>query len=598
MNLLLFILEAILQIFTSWTLAYHLALLINLPVKFIVLPFLIILGIVIKLFWSRWNQLLSLPLEKRALLGILGLSLATGIFTLVISRPDADDLVYFHRSLVQLQHLDRPFILTDTLHNQSSLPPFAITHVMTSYEPLTALVAVVIGIDPLSAYHNLSPFVAGILLPSIYVLLYQHFKVDKYIAILAASFAILFLIVDGNLHRSFGNFALVRLWQGKAILVTLLLPFILLLAYRYFNDATFLNYILVSMAGISAVGLSSSGIFLIPIFIFAISIASLFSYGFSYTYFKRAILLNTASFYCLGIGISLLVGLLPPIPDTPVWYIGPSNWQENLKLVIGDEATLIRNLIILIALPLISLERPGKIFLIFLTGVLSLIFANPVLGPFWFEKIRSGAYWRLAYLYPIPWCAGLIIPASVGGVLGRRQMILRMSVALVVLFTTFNAYQGSVLSPPAGASPVYFNALGEYKLHPAQLAFARSVSDRLQYKSLLAPEEIVVTLGLINPTVKFEATRTGTTVNIFTGVGRITEGVQREAAQMLVTDCELSPTKESAFLNSLDRLDAVVIRENCEPLLSTALFRLERLTGKQWIEVEHNNGYILIIRKP
>ena len=591
------LLEAALYLFASWTLSYHLLLLVRLPAKYTGGLSLVIFSLLVVFAWRRWKHVISLPQTNPIwfLWSIAVLSLGTGIFTLVVSRPDADDLVYFHRALVQLSHLDCPFFTTDTLHNVPDLPPFSYVHIMTSYEPLVAMVANWLRIDPLSAYHNISAFVLGVLLPIPYALLYRQFGVTHRSTILATLILLLFLLIDGNLHRSFGNFSLVRLWQGKVILIAFLLPLTLLFAYRYFREPTAHNFILLVLSGVSASGLSSSGIFLFPMFLFAISTACILSFGFSLIALKRAVLLNLGSIYCGGIAFALLTGLIPPISDSAVWDLGPAIWSQTLELVIGDRATLVRNLLILLILPLVGLKKPGAWFLFWLTIAIGVLFTNPIFGPFWFEHLRSGAYWRIAYLFPLPLSVGLIVPALIDNK-DMGSYWLHISTVIVTGLAIFFASQYTVLFPPKGAAPVYFKMPWEYKLPPVELAFARSVSGRLQNKNLLAPQGVSVTLGLINPTIKFEATRFGTTLNILNNAGQYNEGLRREKAQLLVDACARDPEVYAAFLQSLSTGVNAVVTRDCQTTLLPKLADLQELGFGRWLEVERNNGYVLLLR--
>lgn len=623
MNILIVLIEVVLQIFSSWTIAYHFALATGSPAKLTYIPFLAILLLLIGLSWRRWKRTLWVSIGQWWFWpGIIGLALITGSFTLFTSRPDYDDFDYFHRGLAQLQHMDQPFILTDTTHRVSGQPPpFSTLHLITSYEPLLAMGAALLGVDPLSVYQNFSAFIAGIILPIVYVLLYRQFRLNQALALLATLCALLFLLLDGNLHRSFGNFSLVRLWQGKVILVAILIPLTLLLAYRFLSYPSLNKLSLAAMASICAVGLSGSGVFLIPILIFCVSLAYLFSYRFSYKRLKRVIILNLASFYPAAIVIGLVLGLIPRPVDTTVWNaIWPLNWWDNLALVIGDNPTLIRNLLILLGLPVVSLVStakfsrggsnvellgveawpaslapskslvwPLKRFFVFLFIILCIIVANPISGWLWMRLIQPAAYWRVTYLFPLPWCSGLIV-CSLRGFKANPSHWLRVGVAMCAILATINAYQFSVFSQ------LRFKAPWDYKFFPQEFAFTRSISERVQGRNLLGPESVVVVLGLINPSVKFEATRPVSTLHTFYNVNQPKEGSRRLAAQELITTCKRSPENEAALLQSLELGVNAIVMQDCGELLLTLSNSLDKVMPGKWQEVERNNGYVLFLR--
>jgi hypothetical protein len=657
------IIELLLGVFAGWTLAYHFALLVNLPARLTVIPFLAVVILFIASSAKRWSRAIKyvseneegvlfgaaalfltvavlvlvqllpnaddvfiefsgnmpgvltarcfffVPLiavglrkwrrrsanrcaltdEEWAVFGIAALALLVGVFCMLQWRPDADDFSFFRRAAVQLEHLELPFIRLDTSHNVPGLPPISQLHILTSYEPLVAMGAHAVGVDPLRIYQNVSALVVGVLLPIIYVLLYRKFRLDRTQALLASSFAIAFLLLDGNVHRSFGNITLVRFWQGKTILWGLLLPMIFLLALRFLSRPTFAGFCLVAMAGICAVGLSGSGVFLMPVFVFALSVAHLLSYGFSRPRLKRALMLNLASFYCAVVAVGLFTGLIPQPAETTAWDIWAPGWWQNLNLVIdGSLASLGRDLVILLIVPIVALVKPLNRFPVILSVVLCLMFANPLLGPVWVEVLHSASYWRLAYLFPMPWCAGLVACLITRLSLRDMQARLRAATAAIAILMVAVAFQTPVLQG--------LRTPWTYQFGSQELAFSRSVSGQLQGKSVLAPQDVVIVMGLLDPSITFESTRRAQTLHAFRNVGQVDEGVRRSDAQELVYKCVRSPERDEALLRSCQgSVDAVVVRE-CQAEHLAALVELLASAPGQWEEVERNNGYILFMR--
>lgn len=601
MKVFITIIEIVVQLFASWTIAYHVSLLVQLPAQLIVLPFLAIFLISLYLFYQDSVKALKdfnvlWPKQRTFLFGIFGFCLLLGSLTVFLSRPDYDDFSFFHRVLVQLRHLDQPFFLTDTGHNITGLPALSLTHVMTSYEPLVGLTANWLNIDPLWAYQNLAGFVVAALLPLVYFSLYRQLRLGQIAASIATIIAILFLFLDGNLHRSFGNFAFVRCWQGKAILAMLGVPIAILFCLRFLRCPSWRYFSLVAMVAISAVGLSGSGIFMIPFLIFAIALSYGFSDGNSWQRWKRIILLNLTVFYPVAIAIALKTGILPQPIDVAVWIEGwPATWWQNLQLVVGDLATLIRNLLILLLLPLIGLSRQNYRFLVGLSISLCLIFANPLLGSVWLNIVQPGAYWRLAYLFPLPLCTGLIASPLIW----RTQKIraqklplhkLRIGLATIVALAIVHAYQFSVFSSENAS--IRWKTVAEYKLPEPELTFARTISDQVSNRQFLASESIVVALGLINPTVRFEATRPVETLHLLRNFRQPAEGEARVLAQQTTMTCK--PTKQ--FWQSLEDVNALILGK-CPPEALTSLSNQLTTEPQTWKKVYQTPEYTLFLRE-
>jgi hypothetical protein len=562
-----------------------------LPARLVWLPFAFLLA---PALWLAWASRKRLPRRRRSggawLAAVCALSLASGAFTMILLRPDHDDLTYFHRALAQLEELDRPFFTGDTVHNVPGLPPASVLHVMTSYEPMVALGARLAGVPPLAAYHLAVPFLAGTLLPLVYLLLYRRLRLGRGLALAATAVALLFLVEDGGTHRSFGNVAYVRLWQGKTILWTLLIPATLLLAQRFLQRPTRSNLAFVAMAAVSGVGLSNSGVYLMPLLLLSLGAAHLLSRGVSRRRLAPALLLGLAGFYPLALAGALVTGWLPqPSEEGTLWRTGfPAEWWRNLLLVLGDGAGAARDGLLLLAFPALAPRGPLRRLLPLLAGMVCVLAVNPVAGPLWMELIWPASYWRMAYLFPVPLCAGLLVCAW--PLLRPRRPALRLGVGLLVLLAAWSAHRRSVLSPENRTT---FKAPGEYRFFPRELAFARAVAPRLHGKRVLASEEVVVVLALLDASIRFEAARPGETLHAFLNAGLREEGERRVAAQNLVAAGWRRPGSEAALLRSLEgSIDALIVGREFLPADVMAA------ASSAWEEAQRDAYYVLLLRRP
>lgn len=599
-------LEALLFVFASWTLAYHVCLLLALPARLLVLPFALCFGPLVAVSWRRWLGVFRRFGAFRGGRGLLvalgGVSLLGAAFALVVSRPDPDDLAFFHRALVQLGHPELPFVLHDTTHNQPGLAAISLTHTLTSYEHLVAMAASWLGLDPLWVYHNAAAALVMGLFPVVYFLLYRGFRLSPWTSLAATVLALGFLLVDGGPHRSFGNFGPVRCWQGKVVLVMELLPLVVLMVLRCLRRPSRRNLLLAAAAAVCAPGLSGSGIFLVPILVFAVSVAYVVGYGPGRTRVRRALLVNLAAGYCTLLALGFAVGVLPGPTDTTVWNgWGSPTWWRNLALVVEGPWVLARDLLILLALPLLALPRPWGRVPVLLTLALCAVFANPLAGPFWIERLYTTGYWRLAYLFPLPLCAGLV-----GGVVlaslraGGRRGVKVLAVG-VLGWVAVVAFEATVLERAFWKKP------WEYKFLVPSLEASRAAAPLLDSRSVLAPPEIVRVLGLLNPSIRFEATREGETLHLFGNAGLAREGRRRVLAQRCVSESRASQPARQAFLASVRQsslrrgVDAIVVRS---PALATVEALLELPTPSWEVETLPSTDaappmqrYVLLLRR-
>ena len=331
-NCLLSICTLWLRLFASATLADHFFLAIQLPVHFFAVPFAGHFTAPTIGFGMPWR--LTQPQGRHDLQFLLATSVfgcVIGVFVLLTSRPDADDIQLFHRSLFQLQHLDQPFLITEALYGIEQIP-IAFTGLLPSYEVVVALTAHLFGFDPLQTFHNLAPFCWSILWVFLCVLLYRQFSLSQPQALAATGLAFIFLLIDGNLHRSFGNMTLVRLWQGKIIWWTLCFPLTFLLSYRYLRKPTLPRWGEVFLTMIAAQGLSATGLFLAPALLAAVSVADLLAFGVSAQRWQTVICLNLALVYNVAILTLMALDLFPNYDLPTLFASWPQNWTDNVGL--------------------------------------------------------------------------------------------------------------------------------------------------------------------------------------------------------------------------------------------------------------------------
>jgi hypothetical protein len=507
----------------------------------------------------------------------------SGLLAVVSAVPNADDVSFFHRALVQLRYLDQPFRLVDTLHDARAVPPLSILHYLTAYEPFVAMAARSLGLDPLWTYQSAGAFAAAALLSITLVLLAMELGASPPLAMATAAAALAFLAIDGNLQRTFGSMAFPRFWQGKCILWSTLLPATLLVTYRFLREPTARHFIIVLLAGVCAVGLSGSGTVLFPGLVLCASIAYVIARGPGDRRAATAALVNLASVYPLGIGFAFAVGVLPK-PDMTTWSQWEPVWWRNLYgYVIGDAKTLVRDFVLLLLVPALALRPPHRRFLLLFSFVVAAVFLNPISGPRVLRIVTPANYWRFAYLLPLPLCAGLVVTCVVPpGSLARRAS------GAAALLTIAWAFE----SPALLQSP--HPTLTGYKLPPSELTFASIALPHLRPGDrVLAPEQVVSTFALLDPTLRFVAGRSIETPGLFRTAGRAEEGARRVGAQRIVSQGTVTDEGQAGLRDAVGRrLRAVVTLPSLEPVVVPLL----QDAGGQWTVAARDTTYTLFLR--
>lgn len=580
-------LELAVLAFGTATLAYHLTFLARAPAHTLVLIWPA-LALPAAYAWRRSWPTPSSVSEARTTRVTAGLlALVAGGLALLLARPDLDDYSFFHRAVAQLEHLDEPFLRDETSHGML-LPPLSNHHLLTAYEPLVALAADRLGLDPILLYQNGAPFLAGILLIGVWLALYRHVGLDWWMSLTATATALAFHLLDGGPHRSFGNFGIVRLWHGKAILATVVLPLVLLLALRFLRDPSLRRWSVLALAAVSGVGLSSSAIFLIPALAAAVGLAHLTS-GRPQAW-RQSLLIQAAVGYASMLGLAIGLDWLPRPIDSRIWTSFPEDWWQNVSLVVGGRLLGTRDLAITLALPMLVLAPPFRRLVPMISLALVAIFTNPWTGPLWLHLVEAAAYWRFVYLLPVTWCAGLLAAAFAGGGLKWQR---RLAVS-VILLLAIAAFPGSTLAPPT-----FWHRPWAYKFSPRPLDFALEAVDRLAGRRVLAPPAMVI-LPLMDPSITLVAGRPFQTLHSFRNLGREAEGERRLRAQALVVRGGTDPALRNALDRSLDAgVDALIVRRPALADLRSALEerRLPR-DGERWfVDLEHRD-FILLLQGP
>jgi tetratricopeptide (TPR) repeat protein len=603
------LIQLIILVFGSWTLAYHLWLLAALPAGLIFIPFVLILAALLAFGWRHWAPLWQFHrIDRLLFFRTAVLSLIAGSLTAFSSRWHVDDNAYLHRALLQLHHLDEPFFRFETGLN-ITIPPL-LNIVTTSQEHFIVMTAGLFRVDPLLAYQNLSAYLGALLLPVIYVVLYRHLGLSRSQATVAAAVALLFIIIDGNHLRSFGNWSLTRLWHGKVMLNALLIPASMVLAWRFLRQPTGWNWLLVALAGVCAVGLTNGGIVSVPITLLALSMAYVVLGRLQWSYIQRAVLLNIASIYCVLVALAIMSGMLTEwgigiirhtlIDDKPAWWelIGTWDWAESLyKQTMGSPTILLRNLLILSVLPLAALRKPFRWLLVGYSVALLLIFGNPLTGPFWLSSMGTPTHWRLSYLFPLAICAGLVVVALRWRPLSGMTFV-RASLVTLILVTTLVGYHRSSISWNGNhQSPdIHWKYPWEPRLFEARSSFIPAVAQQLSehHNVLVGPPLLGAKIGLLNPLVRQEIAHH--TITRLRSVGAETELSRRQQAREFLAHCEpaYKLQRSIAFLASLEQGVNTLIVAHCTRGWVADLLSI---TPHRWSLVAQDQHYALFMRE-
>ncbi|MFC5753035.1 DUF6077 domain-containing protein, partial [Actinomadura rugatobispora] len=404
-------------------------------------------------FGERWGSLI-------ALVTAAGFAVASW-FTV---NPDGDDAYFVSRSVATATEGRIP--VHDVIFSTHTTGPIAGEPPVSSVEVLAGSLARLVGMHPTS-------FLWYVVLPSVtFVAVWALWRLVRGWAPrrAAACFgvAVVYLLWSGVGQASLGSFHLLRMWQGKAMMVSIMVPLLYVYLTRWAERRTAGALALAAAAGIAAVGLSSSATMVVPLVTAAVAGPLVLSGR-----VRTGAAACAAMLYPLGAGLAVVllhddINVIGPFTDAPVSY----SWvllSATLGVVTGC------------ALWLGSLTaRPGVPALIAagIAGVATVLFLPGVLALLADATGAAQVMWRTLWTVPAPALVGLLaavrpparlLPARLSSPRARGPLAAAVPVALCAVMV-------------AGGVPLWSKENGttvakrpSWKISARDLATARAV---------------------------------------------------------------------------------------------------------------------------
>jgi hypothetical protein len=406
--------------------------------------------------------------------------------TLVASRPDADDAFYRSISATLLRYPQQPVLLHDTLYRLPDVPILLQFYRLSNYDVLVATLAWFTGIDHLLVAYLVLPslFAAFSVLGWAYLL--RRIVPARWSWLLLILFPVVLAL--GEMHRDVGNFAFVRLFQGKAILVTGMVPVIAGAALRFVRYGGVRHWLLLFAAGIAALGVSASALFVAPA---AAALGLAGGWSMNAASSRRFAVGMLASAYVLGAGwvmvsvahggagdlvsTSPMPAVMPILDDT--WGV----WSTRLLLVALLAAwAFVRD-------PVRARYLSAGAFF-FLLAVL-----NPYTVRFVADHLVGvRTYWRLTWALPLPLFLAVLLDGMIERAWHIRPKLLAggACAALAGLAIAFGWHCGTLRSANGVAL-----GLPAPKVAPVEYRVASTLDEEVPETGVvLAPESVSIWL--------------------------------------------------------------------------------------------------------
>jgi len=188
--------------------------------------------------------------------------IAAVALTLCVNQPNLDDSLYVNMSVAAADDPSAPILNRPFLHSIGDPKFFLPNYKLHSLEMLVALVSAVTGIEPIWIFHLAIAPAAAALCILAYGVLFRRLCPGRHgYAVLAA---FVFLVAMCDAEHSYGQFAFVRLQQGKGILLSVMVPILIVVGLEFARRPGLREWVDLSAAQIAAVGLTANGLLVGP----------------------------------------------------------------------------------------------------------------------------------------------------------------------------------------------------------------------------------------------------------------------------------------------------------------------------------------------
>lgn len=427
--------------------------------------------------------------SHRESLFVLTMSLIAALLSLWVSRPDLDDAFYVAIAASANANPNAAILSSDPMHGAAGLPLILPSYRFSSFEILGAAVAATFGLTAVEAMHLvMPPFWAAFTVMSVF-LLCSH--IDHKRRFIICSLTLFLMVLLGECHRGYGNFGFVRIFQGKAVYVSAVVPAVYLLTWRSSSRrGTAADSFLLVCVQLTAVGMSNFAALAAPMAGLTAWITAWVEHG---TWRPSRRLLVTFAALTAPVPYLFAVALAMPasghIRDSAV-ESAASVWLS----VFGEKQQYLVALL-LMAGPLLARSRTERVRLAVPIITLLGAYLNPLTSSFLSESITTPqVYWRVAWAVPLPvLCAsGLsFIASKASGTVRRRSYLIMLGATLTATMVIAVPYH--VLRSDNRVEWQF----GKVKVSTSDLTVARrAVALCPRDRSIAAPDQIAGVISM------------------------------------------------------------------------------------------------------
>lgn len=495
------LLASIVYAFASYTLCYQFAVLFKLSLKFLTIVFLVAataIFLFILLAHSREFSKQFRSDDRHLWMAVMLGTIAgvCGLLSLLTSRPDNDDADYLLRAVYNFENWSQPLLAHPPFAFVSNETP-TLWSMANAYENLCASLAIATGVKPIHIYHFAVPFFAGALVPVVWYLLLSRLSGSPCAGVIGAVAVVLVLCADGSRFHSVGNWAFVRMYPGKCILMTIVTPLCIKYLLEAFNASSISAYMRIAALSVASLGLSMMSFFYLP-FLFGAVAISYYLAEFPKTPLRKIVMTGAVlSAYLLVWAPAYYWIAQGQIAECGFESQWPNDLQGIAPMVFG-QLPGITGTIALVCLGILAGLKQWRVlcWLFIWTAVIVIPLSFKPISSLVSTYLTSrNAFWRILYILPTLLCIGVAVAELYKRFSRHNWAIGCVAGALILTVVFLNTTVAGI--GPWAKKGVSFPVLG-VKRPEASLTCSQAIINTLDPGPMMAAEEIALTLPVLS----------------------------------------------------------------------------------------------------
>ncbi|MEP9381284.1 DUF6077 domain-containing protein [Nocardioides cheoyonin] len=422
---------------------------------------------------------------------VLAWAVAMAAVSLWTLTPNPDDLFYINLSQWVASH--GTFPIRDTVFSNLAYP-IANWPPLASYDGLVGAVAGLLGVRAASVAYLLVPPVGSFLAVLALWRLLRAWRI-RY-PVTSLSVALVFMLVARDSWYGLpGDLFVTRMWQGKVLLLCLLVPWLLVHLARYADSPDRRRLVMLFTGGIAGVGLTTTAMFLVPV----VAIAG--AAPLARRSVRGAVLGCLAcAAYPLGAIVTTKAtgGYSADLFDTRRLYRFDAEWVGHLVFASGPiafvaVASLLAGCLLVprMSARLTTALLAGAFGIVLVPGVIRFAYDVTGLGP---------TLWRISWGCSIAALVGVVLVRLGSAVPGPRRVVLTGTIVVTTAALV------------ASGRPITSSADWAAPFHWQRGRWDRQMADRVLAEVrpggvVLAPRDLAITIAIATTSVKTVAPR-------------------------------------------------------------------------------------------